>query len=65
MFGAFSDERLLVICFVLYCGMFFAPGDLLYKVITFKPIYLGICVIKEIYRLAFAWLQLTSRHVLQ
>lgn len=55
MFGAFSDEKMLAFCTLAFVCMFYAPGDLVYKLITFKPIYLIICTIKEIFRGKKIW----------
>jgi hypothetical protein len=37
-------------CFGLYLAVFFSPGDLFYSLVTIKPVYVPICVLKEIYR---------------
>ncbi len=50
MFAAFSDEFLVLVCFVLFLLVFFSPGDIFYTLVKLQPIYVVICVVKEIYR---------------
>ena len=50
MFGAFKDEFLVLMCVVIFALVFYSPGDVFYKVVKFKPFYIPICVVKEIYR---------------
>jgi len=50
MLSAFSDEYLLFVFLSIYALVFFCPGDLFYRLVNFKPFYLVICALKEIYR---------------
>ena len=55
MFGAFADEKMLAFCTVAFVLMFYAPGDLFYGLITFKPFYIAICTVKEVFRGKKIW----------
>lgn len=50
VFAAFGDEYLFTASSIVFLLVFFCPGDLFYKLMTIKPIYAAICVVKEIYR---------------
>ncbi len=50
MFGAFADEKLVMVCFVIFMLVFYCPGDAFYKLVKMQPMYLAICFIKEVYR---------------
>ena len=50
MFGAFADEQMVLACTVLFALVFFSPGDFFYKLVKVQPIYVVICVIKEVFR---------------
>lgn len=50
MFGAFSDEYLVLIATAIFLAVFYSPGDIVYKLVKIKPVYLVVCVVKEAYR---------------
>jgi hypothetical protein len=50
--SAFSDERLLLLASAFYLAVFFSPGDVFYRLIHVTPVYVAICVAKEVYRAA-------------
>lgn len=50
MFGAFADEKMFFAACLLYLAVFYSPGDIFYKVVKIQPIYVIICIIKEVFR---------------
>ncbi len=50
MFAAFADEFLVSVCAFLFLLVFFSPGDVFYALVKLQPVYLAICLVKEVYR---------------
>ncbi len=50
MFAAFADEFLVSVCALLFLLVFFSPGDAFYALVKLQPVYLAICLVKEVYR---------------
>ena len=55
MFGAFADEKMLSFCSLAFALLFYCPGDLVYQLITFKPVYVALCTVKEVFRGKKIW----------
>lgn len=50
IFGALSNEFNLGLASVIWWGVFYSPGDIVYTVVKNPVIYIPVCVVKEIYR---------------
>ena len=48
MFAALAEEFL--VCALLFLLVFFSPGDVFYALVKLQPVYLAICLVKEVYR---------------
>ena len=48
--SAIGDERQLAIASVVFCVIFYFPGDLVFSLITITPLYAFVCVAKEVQR---------------
>ena len=48
--GAVKDETMVVLVTLVYLAIFFAPKDIVYHAIKLVPVYLVICILKEILR---------------
>jgi len=50
IFGAVSNEYNLFLATAVWWAVFYSPGDVVYTVVKSQPVYIPVCVIKEIYR---------------
>ena len=48
--SALSDEYLLAITTLAYLVIFFGPADVVYSLLNYTPVYVTVCVLKEILR---------------
>ena len=48
--AALKDEWMVGVASIVYLAIFFCPGDLVYKLVKQKLIYVVICTLKEILR---------------
>merc|ERR1719348_1827097 len=48
--GAISNEYNVILATLIWWGVFFSPGDIIYSLAKNQVLYVPICVIKEIYR---------------
>eukprot|EP00092_Neocalanus_flemingeri_P015172 GFUD01016389.1.p1 GENE.GFUD01016389.1~~GFUD01016389.1.p1 ORF type:complete len:266 (+),score=54.72 GFUD01016389.1:46-843(+) len=48
--GALSNEYNIMLASVIWWGVFYSPGDLLYSLAKNQVLYVPMCVVKEIYR---------------
>lgn len=48
--AAMSNEYQVMLATIIWWGVFFSPGDLVYSISKNKMVYIPTCVIKEIYR---------------
>jgi len=48
--GALSNEYNVLLATIIWWGVFYSPGDLVYSLVKNQVLYVPICVIKEIYR---------------
>ena len=48
--AALKDEWMVGAATVIYLAIFFCPGDLVYKLVKLKLVYVVICALKEILR---------------
>jgi len=48
--GAMSNEYNVLLATIIWWGVFYSPGDLVYSLAKNQVLYVPICVVKEIYR---------------
>ena len=48
--SALSDEYMLMLATIVYFIVFFGPADLGHTLMNYTPVYVAICVLKEILR---------------
>jgi len=48
--GALSNEYNVLLATLIWWGVFYSPGDLVYSLVKNQLLYVPICVVKEIYR---------------
>lgn len=48
--GAMSSEYNVLLATIIWWGVFYSPGDMVYTLVNNQVLYLPICVVKEIYR---------------
>jgi len=48
--GAISNEYNVILATLIWWGVFYSPGDIIYSLSKNQILYVPICVIKEIYR---------------
>jgi len=48
--GAMSNEYNVTLASIIWWGVFYSPGDIVYSLVNNQILYVPICVVKEVYR---------------